>query len=118
MQLTTLELDSTPGAPGAVRDELGGLRRHLGRRFDDAVLVASELVSNAVRHGDSRNVRVDVVGADGMVRITVTDDGPCFGPRDERGDGMGLRIVERVAAAWGVDDADGCSVWAELALGV
>jgi anti-sigma regulatory factor (Ser/Thr protein kinase) len=85
---------------------------------DVAVLVMSELVTNAVRHGDGDIVtRVALVA--GEVRIAVTDSGaalPELLPADpHRVGGVGLLIVDRLADRWGVDRfPGGKTVWATL----
>lgn len=92
---------------------------------DDAVLVVSELATNAVRH--SRSGSVDgwflvIVGfGDGLVRIEVVDQGGecvphlCDVTSQEEG-GRGLLLIASCAKDWGVKNwPDGRSVWAELA---
>ena len=88
--------------------------------LDDVELIVSELVSNAVRHGRPAIVlrlRSDPFAVD----IGVLDHGPgCPEPRDpsdEEGSGRGLRIVEMLSSAWGVqqlDDQRGKLVWASV----
>lgn len=87
--------------------------------FDTAVLLVSELVTNAVLHARSA-VRLEVARNGGRLRISVTDDSP-YEPvvRDsfdlEAGTGRGLMLVEALAADWGTDAADGGkTVWVEL----
>ena len=54
------------------------------------------------------------------IRASVSDPGPGFVPQrrtreiDEAG-GWGLELVERMAERWGVERAEGTSVWFELA---
>jgi two-component sensor histidine kinase len=89
---------------------------------DDALLVTSELVTNAVRHGPtSGRVVVTVVPEPDRVTISVTDSGggvPEVQARDiDRVGGLGLQIVESVAVNWGTDvTADATRVWAIVAL--
>ena len=86
----------------------------------DALMVLSELVTNAITHG-SGPVRVNLEPGDGVVRLEVSDAGrqiPRTLPYDpEAIGGRGLRIVGRIAPRWGIrDDADGKTVWAEVPL--
>jgi serine/threonine-protein kinase RsbW len=119
-----LDLAADDGAPAAVRRALAGAGLPEPLR-QDALLVASELVTNGVRHGAGSpedRVSVRVVPRAGGVRIEVTDPGPGFtgtvpmpGPR--AAGGRGLPIVAALAARWGAGRApDGAwRVWAELA---
>lgn len=90
--------------------------------IDDAVLVASELVGNAIRHtaaSESGTLEVswnvDVSG----VQVSVGDASgkppvARFGRTDEP-DGRGLRIVNAIADDWGVERAgNGKRVWAHV----
>ncbi|MFJ9886137.1 ATP-binding protein [Streptomyces sp. NPDC091287] len=91
---------------------------------EDAELVVSELLTNAVLHtrrGDSVRVTVTRLG-EGRARVAVVDlskDRPA--PRDAGGDqesGRGLEIVEALSGGqWGVDlQLWGKCVWATLSL--
>jgi signal transduction histidine kinase len=64
-----------------------------------AYFVASEAVSNAVKHADAGHVAVRVARADGRLRIQVADDGR-GGARPRAGSGL-AGLVDRVAAAGG-----------------
>ena len=83
------------------------------------LLVSSELVTNAFKHGDGKiELRLSLL-AD-RVRVEVIDEGHCQAPavREHSGDetgGWGLKIVERVALQWGVFEGT-THVWADLAL--
>ncbi len=96
------------------REALLPLRPTVGARFDDLLLVVSELVSNGVRHSKTRDIEVTVDTDTDTVRVEVGTDGPCFDPTYEADRGLGLVIVDRLSSAWGVDDSNGCVVWAEL----
>ncbi len=85
---------------------------------DDAELVASELATNAVLHGDGI-VRVAVGPVDEGVRLEVHDRtrvSPVLAlATTDAMTGRGLRLVAAVASRWGVEPADaGKVVWAEL----
>jgi anti-sigma regulatory factor (Ser/Thr protein kinase) len=94
-----------------------------GDPHDTALLVVSELFTNAIVHTDGHLVACELqVGAE-RLRITVQDQGcaptgprVCHGAADERG--RGLLLVEAVSRSWGTYDAvpgTGRVVWAELA---
>lgn len=83
----------------------------------DAVLLTSELVTNAVRHARTP-FEVEVV-CDGAVRVVVRD-GSAEPPMvqhpepDELG-GRGLLLVEALATRWGFEaNGQGKTVWFEL----
>lgn len=86
---------------------------------DDVVLVVSELITNALLHGLGSPV-LRLSGTRERVRIEVGDDSsvlPAQRPAGETG-GWGLRVVARLAAAWGVArHPPGKVVWCELAAG-
>lgn len=88
---------------------------------EPAVLIASELVTNAVRHAGT-DITVRVLWTPGEVRIEVADRAGDRRPRvgqagTGRAGGVGLVIVERLAEAWGIEEhPDGKAVWARLAV--
>jgi anti-sigma regulatory factor (Ser/Thr protein kinase) len=111
-------------APAAAREALAdALRGRLGESAEaDALIVLSELVTNAIRHGGARtpNDELSVHAAllAGALRIEVTDPGPGFepgghGPRADGG--YGLHLLDRLANRWGVTGAEPVTVWVELA---
>lgn len=90
---------------------------------DEAEIVISELVANAVRHArplSDGTVRVHWKVKDGLVEVEVTDGGGTTTPQPLPRStwtpaGRGLRIVRSIAHEWGVvDDKQGCTVWAAL----
>jgi len=90
-----------------------------GDLTEDAELVASELVTNALLHGGGQHeLRVGL--SDAALRIQVIDHGAGMpdprtaGQRDEHG--RGLLLVSALCAAWGVEalPGGGKMVWAEL----
>lgn len=89
---------------------------------DDAVLVVSELVTNAVVHGkDESSLELEVVFGDAWLRISLTD-GSAIRPmaRDAAsGDenGRGMAIVSALADRWDVEDHEGGKrIWFEIDL--
>ena len=85
---------------------------------DDAALVASELVTNAVLHGGGC-AGVDVTSTGRGLRIAVRDRNrvpPVLGQLSDASlTGRGLRLVTAVSHTWGADIEDeGKVVWAEI----
>jgi anti-sigma regulatory factor (Ser/Thr protein kinase) len=123
-----LELPGGTSAPAAARQGVGKLigTRLPRQRAQDALLLVTELVTNAVVHGGCHTaevpVRVRVDLADERARLEVCDCGPGFArpeipaPRPQGG-GMGLMLVNVISAAWGVRIDGGACVWFELAAG-
>ncbi|MFI6174905.1 ATP-binding protein [Nonomuraea sp. NPDC051191] len=94
---------------------------------NNAQLIVSELVSNAIQHTASGLggglVTVDVVsGGASRARIEVTDDGADTVPRPRSPEnldlrGRGLKLVEDVSTAWGLrrlGHSRQLTVWAEF----
>jgi anti-sigma regulatory factor (Ser/Thr protein kinase) len=86
---------------------------------EDALLIATELVSNVVDHAGTQCKLT--VATDGQeLRIDVRDFYPCPPPKARPPDrsaprGRGLQVVSVLATRWGVDEFDdGKSVWALL----
>jgi anti-sigma regulatory factor (Ser/Thr protein kinase) len=96
----------------------------LGWLEDPAVLLASELVSNAIRHACHRGSEVELRIADtgAKLRIDVYDSDPRLpelqmGPGLEES-GLGLVLVEALAARWGATKTGaGKVVWVEVDTG-
>ena len=91
--------------------------------IDDVVLVATELVSNAVRHADplpGGQVTVTWELDTRSVIVRVTDGGASSQPavqhpssRDTSG--RGLALVAALAASWGIENTAGATtVWAKV----
>jgi signal transduction histidine kinase len=111
-----LTLDTNEEAPRISRQRLSEIRSEIEPRYEDLALVISELVSNSVRHSGEGTVSVTVKKQANRVRLEVRDPGPGFDPDRPAGDGMGLKIVNRVADAWGIENDGDCTVWVEVAL--
>ncbi|WP_311733781.1 ATP-binding protein [Streptosporangium becharense] len=89
--------------------------------IDDAVLVVSELLSNALRHAHplpSGQIRVAWHWIEDHVEVAVSDGGAATEPRAGRPTlsslgGRGLGIVDYIASRWGVrHEGDVTTVWA------
>jgi anti-sigma regulatory factor (Ser/Thr protein kinase) len=78
-------------------------------------LLLSEVVTNAVRHAGS-TIKVHATWGS-EVRVEVCDRGggfllaPRVGNGGERPGGFGLYLLGRLADRWGVEVADGTTVW-------
>lgn len=91
---------------------------HADEQLDDIVLVADELVTNAVVHGNSDVVVTLTANAD-SVRVAVADRSPVPPRPANRGaaamSGRGLHIVDILASAWGHQRCNsGKVVWARF----
>lgn len=92
---------------------------------DTAVLVVSELVTNAIVHTASHQVVCELHDGDDLLRIAVHDEGCAPGEphspsaqRPEEEHGRGLLLVESLCRAWGAQEhGTGLVVWAELRRG-
>jgi anti-sigma regulatory factor (Ser/Thr protein kinase) len=120
----SLDLPFDKYAPRAARRFVAGYSRSLpGELADDAALLVSELVTNAVRHGGPElTVRVHVEPT--ALGVAVQDHGtaapsPRTGPPDASSPtGRGLLLVDSVSSEWGVTPSDpppGKTVWFRLA---
>ncbi|WP_203717826.1 ATP-binding protein [Asanoa siamensis] len=122
MDALRLRFERAPAAAAARRAVLEALDRwKLAHLADDALLVTTELIQNAVRHAGTGGVLVVRRCAAGL-RIEVADgsrEQPTpRAPDPERIGGRGLSIVAAVACAWGTltrTGHPGKVVWAELA---
>lgn len=89
--------------------------------FEDARLLVSELVANAIEHvQEDGDIELRLTLDGGVLRVEVLDPGPGFSPpRRERGSdrGWGLHFVDRLAARWAIDRDGRSRVWFELLTG-
>ncbi|MEU0657336.1 ATP-binding protein [Streptomyces albogriseolus] len=90
---------------------------------DDAKLIVSELVTNAIQHGGGVQVTFTMTVRDGFLHLAVHDGTPCrpvvrSAPEDAEC-GRGLFLVDWLASAhggtWGTSD-DGTTTWCCLAV--
>lgn len=115
-QTLTSDRRAPTTARESVRAACAPLAPHL---LDDALLLVSEVVTNAVKHGHAP-VRLEV-DCDGSGIVVAVEDGNPAMPQPRRRDhrrhsGRGLLLLERLSAEWGVRrTAAGKQVWFRLA---
>ncbi len=119
-----VELPATAAAAGLARRELAATPGVAGELGYKALLMASELISVYVQGAEpdptgrlklcvrvtAERVRIEVVGPEPDVppdALLHSSETPSLG-------GMGLRIVDRMADAWGVQGPHDTSIWFEL----
>jgi anti-sigma regulatory factor (Ser/Thr protein kinase) len=126
------ELACGPEAAKAARDFTHTTMAdwQLDELIHEAILIASELVTNAIRHGqclavdgaDSARVALAWQRHAGRVICTVTDRNPrppvLGSPDRDAESGRGLQVVQALAATWGwiMLGATSKAVWAALTI--
>jgi serine/threonine-protein kinase RsbW len=91
--------------------------------LDAVELMVSELATNSIRHANTA-YEVAVTRARQTIRVEVTDDAggtPAMrSPGPDEPTGRGLRIIEMLSDAWGVEQrkASGKTVWFRLTVPV
>jgi anti-sigma regulatory factor (Ser/Thr protein kinase) len=121
---TSFELPGTPEAALAARRELIAANGSLSAGVrDDVLLLVTELVTNAVRHGSAgpdRPVRVELGIHPELVRVAVFDHGrgfrkPAASPNPDADGRWGLFLVDQLADRWGFEATGaGLCVWFEI----
>ncbi len=91
-------------------------------RLEDAQLLVSELVTNAIRHaglGAADSITLVVAMDEHRLRVEVCDPGRGFEfaepePDPSRASGWGLYLVRELSDRWGVERGAATLVWFEL----
>jgi anti-sigma regulatory factor (Ser/Thr protein kinase) len=100
-----------PEAPSRARAIVGEALASLSTKIrEDATLLVSELITNAVRHApasERSEVELRIRHEPDRVRVVVADPGVGFVPSPRTtavsdGSGWGLYLVDRIADRWGV----------------
>lgn len=123
----TVRLPFVASTPGIARTRLAAfltVHRASSAVIDDALIVISEMIANAVSHGvptSDGTVEISWSINDDLLELSVQDGGQggTIKPVDFDEDslsGRGLSIINRVADRWWVDMAQGTKVNAELGL--
>ena len=111
-ETTSLVAFTLPGTPYSVRMARFYIRaalsyHALGRYAEDAEVVASELISNAIMHADAPAVGLELTCLEGARALAIVVTDPCPLPpvkRDPSADtehGRGLHVVDALSARWG-----------------
>jgi LytS/YehU family sensor histidine kinase len=86
--------------------------------METPVLLISEVVSNAVRHGTKgRAIKLTVARSDSSLRVAVRSQGRFRPPpvRRSQPGGWGLVLLQKLARHWGIEvGADSVETWFEL----
>ena len=119
-----LGLSCDVAAPSLARRAFSKLEG-LGWKLGDAMLIATELVTNALRHSacsETDSIQVQVHQTPERLVISVCDPGKSGQearlrrPSDLAHGGVGLWVVEQLSQRWGTERREGYRVWAELPL--
>jgi anti-sigma regulatory factor (Ser/Thr protein kinase) len=118
-----LRLEAKPENVAFVRRALEGMGLPSGL-LEDAKLLATELVTNSVRHAGLRSEDQIHVRAEWTInlRVMVVDgpsapDGKVAGairPAPGADSGFGLYLVDQIASRWGTNRGGGRGYWFEL----
>ena len=119
-----MDLPADAKAPSVAREEVALAVSHVvtPERLDALRIAVSEVMTNAVRHGSSRegSIGIDLrVGVD-TIRVTVTQGEPAFSrpdhptPSSTGEGGFGLPLLEALSDRWDVDPGPPASVWFEM----
>lgn len=115
-------VETSPRAVGQARRMIARQLQAWGidSRIDDLEIVASELVTNAVRYG-AGPIEIHLVIGDGAIRLEVSDHAESLPLQREAADdefgGRGMPLIEAISTHWGIEEfTGGKTVWAELSL--
>jgi anti-sigma regulatory factor (Ser/Thr protein kinase) len=104
-----IDLAPDASAPAAARRALRELP--LGSAADDVLLVTSEVVTNAVKHGRRVTpIELDASCERDHTHVEIRDRGR-FIPGES---GYGLRILAAAASRWGIEQDEVTRVWFDL----
>lgn len=121
----SVRLPFSLSTPSMARTRLAGfltVNRAPSTLIDDALIVVSEMIANAVSHGvptDDGMIDISWELSREVLLLSVSDGGegatltPVEFDEDSLG-GRGLSIINKVADRWWVEETDGTCVHAEL----
>ena len=115
------KLPKSPSSAGEARDLLDRLSGEAPRSvLDDARLLTSELVANAVEHVKAEGeIEVRIKLEADVLRVEVHDRGAGFTYTPRSADagnerGWGLHFTDRMAKRWAIESDQSTCVWFEL----
>ncbi|MFT4188313.1 MAG: ATP-binding protein [Aeromicrobium sp.] len=122
-----IRLPMASSTPSIARTKLAGfltVNQVPASRIDDALIVLSEMLANAVSHGkpgEDGTIEVSWAITRGLLEISVRDagEGATLTPIDFDSDslsGRGLSIIGKLTDRWWVDVSEGTRVNAEMSL--
>jgi anti-sigma regulatory factor (Ser/Thr protein kinase) len=125
VQETHVEFDGAPSSIAEARHFTRAVLKAGGASDDEwpVAQVVSELATNAVVHAGTSFV-LSISHDASHIRVAVTDRRPLARASmrrlsNETTTGRGLRIVQSLGQAWGIDQTDAAkTVWCELVRGV
>ena len=112
-----LRMEKTPTAPAQARAFLG---KHSASWMDDmaisdALLVVSEVVSNALRYEPGDSIDLTIRISDDAFWVGVTQSRELKGPTSQR-DEHSLTLIDVLSSSWGAfETSEGTLVWFEMA---
>lgn len=107
-------------APAFARRTLSSTGLIPTRYLPDVLLLVSELVTNAVRHGTigDGTIGLRISRSSQVVRVEVEDPGNGFPIPGQAmpagGGGVGLKLIEDLSTRWGIESEPNTMVWFEI----
>lgn len=105
----------------AGRAAVDGFREPAGEQWETLRLLVSEVLANAVLHGQGESMRLVARIEDRTCRVAVIDSGHGFHaeatrPAPTAPGGRGLFLLDALSKDWGVAEGASTHVWFELEL--
>jgi anti-sigma regulatory factor (Ser/Thr protein kinase) len=118
LRTTERQFEPQPASAAAARDFVGAAVTGTGVDRADAMLLTSELVSNAILHAHSDFAVRITIDDDDAVSVAVCNHTPELLPiarEPTATGGRGLALIEGIAQAWGFESSpDSKRVWFRL----
>ena len=119
--VTRISLASRPTSAREARDRLTSFLGSWGdeEARDNATLLLSEVITNAVRHARGGTILITLTLSQGRLVAQVQDESASVPVRRGtagEGGGWGLELIDQLSNRWGVDQhpGDGKTVWFEI----